>query len=329
MRRVNSPLTILTSLARDLQRPGSLDDLLQRIIACAAELVGARRASLRLLDPTGARLLAVCRAGTPLHLNPSEEFKIGEGLQGWIAAHLQPIRTGEAERDPRFVIRAGMKERLGSFLGVPIVSGSACLGVLSATKSEEGAFTREHEDALLLLAAICAPYIEIGRLSRLATVDPLTGALNRRGLDRAFPEVAAAGDGVIHPLCVAMVDLDHFKRINDAHGHAVGDEVLKHTARVLAGVVRGGDAVIRYGGEEFLLVMCNVDLASGARVAERARAAVGAADLVIGGHRIHVTASFGVAERREGEPRDALIHRADAALYEAKRGGRDRVALSS
>lgn len=318
-------LDTLTSLARDLQIPARLEELLQILVETASSLLDAPRASIRLLDPGRSKLMAVARAGQPLHMGGNAEFRVGEGLMGWIVEHGQPIRSADPESDPRFAMKPGMRGKMGSFLGVPIVSGKVSLGVVSAVHPDPDHFTSVHEKQLTLLACISAPYLEIARLSRLATVDPLTRALNRRGMDSAFPEVEADESGYVKPLSVVMVDLDHFKRVNDTHGHAVGDLVLKEVTRILSNVLRGGDAVIRYGGEEFLLVLPGVDLSTAARVVERARVAVQDAVIEVEDRRISVTASFGVAERTDGEDRETLISRADAALYRAKEAGRNCV----
>ena len=320
-------LQLFVELTRALQRPRALEELLQLIADCAATLAGAPRASIRMLDSRGSRLLAVCRAGAPLHQNPEEEFKLGEGLMGWVVAERQPLRTGDADNDHRFIPRPGIDGgAMGSFLGVPIVSGRACLGVISAVNPKVDYFTDEHEQSLLLLAGICAPQVEIARLSRLATVDPLTGTLNRRGLDSSFPEAAVAGDGKL--LSVIMVDIDHFKAVNDDFGHAVGDQVLRRIAEILSSLVRSGDAVIRYGGEEFLMVLPGAGYQVAARVAERVRSTVEASEIVVGDVTVSVAISAGVAERLRGESRELLIRRADGALYRAKREGRNRVVMA-
>jgi diguanylate cyclase (GGDEF)-like protein len=327
---MRTPIDELTDIARKLHGRLSLEEILQTVADGAARLLAAPRTSLRLLDPTRTRLIAVCRAGAPLHRDPTSEFRLGEGLIGWIAEHGRPLRTGEADRDPRFVPRPDMKQRMGSFLGVPLMAGASCMGVLSAVHPSPDHFDEEHEQHALLLAAMAAPHLEIARLAGLTRVDGLTGTLNRRGLDATFPEVAGPpdDDGLIRPLCVAMADIDHFKRVNDEYGHAVGDEVLKAVSNRLVGVVRGGDAVVRYGGEEFLLILPSVALAAGARVAERARAAVAEQAVVAAGTSLPVTISLGVAERRAGESRHELIARADAAMYAAKRAGRNRVEVA-
>src|SRR5439155_26223920 len=144
-----------------------------------------------------------------------------------------------------------------------------------------------------------------------------TGAFNRRGLEVAFPESRTCS--------VMMVDIDHFKKVNDALGHAAGDECLKRVAQLLSGVLRSEDSVIRYGGEEFLLVLPGIDLNTALRIGERARQAVEATTVRLSKVDVQLTISVGVAFRRPGEMRDETIARADAALYNAKQMGRNRV----
>ena len=322
-----SRLTQLAAIARKLHRRPSLDEVLQLVVDGAADLAGAERASIRLLDAGRSRLLAICRAGQPLHENPDMEFKLGEGLIGWIAKEHKPILSGAASSDPRFVQRPGLRTNVASFVGVPLLAAEHCLGVLSVVHPERDHFGEDDLETLVLLAAFSAPHVEIARLARLSRVDGLTGALNRRGLSDTFPEVDVSGESFV-PLTVAMVDIDHFKQVNDQHGHAVGDEVLKEVVTRLGEAIRASDAVIRYGGEEFLLLLPGVGLTAGARVAERARRAMEGHPVQVGDIDVTVTISLGVASRIEDESREALIARADAAMYAAKRGGRNRVALS-
>jgi len=320
-----SDFEVLTALTTALQDRLSLDVMLQRIADGTARLLDTPRVSVRLFDPNRTHLVAVCRPGAPEHLNPGEAFQLGEGLLGWIAREGKPLRTDDAEHDPRFVPRADVRETFASFLGVPLVCGRTCMGVLSALHPEHARFTAHHEELLQLIAGICAPHLEVARLSQLSQADPLTGALNRRGLDLLFPE----GDGAMPvPTSVVMCDVDRFKRINDEYGHVIGDEVLKRVAQLLQSILRTGDAVVRYGGEEFLLVLPRVSLTVAGRVAERARSAIESGGLVAAGVEIKVTISLGVAERLDRELRTDLLARADAALYRAKSAGRNRVEVA-
>lgn len=161
-------------------------------------------------------------------------------------------------------------------------------------------------------------------LSNKIQLDPLTGALNREGLrdfllQQWHGEVANSAE-----MSVLFVDLDHFKRINDGHGHAVGDEVLRQFARLVQSEIRSSDALVRWGGEEFLVVCPNTQLTQAAKLAEKLRACVGNAAWP---NAITVTCSCGVATRGGDEEFSSLIERADAALYQAKENGRNRVEL--
>lgn len=310
----------LNELLGFLQRSDSLEATLQAIVGRTARLLGTDRVSIRLLDPSRSRLLVTARHGEPLHVGP-QEFKLGEGLVGWIALHVRPIRTDEPEADPRFVPRPGRVAPLGPFLGAPLVSAGRCLGVITATRPPGLGFSAEDEELLSLVAGVCAPFVEIGRLSHLLHRDPLTGTLNRRGLDAAFPSDAG-------PMTVVMADVDHFKRINDEHGHLVGDAVLQQVASLLSAMVRGGDAVVRYGGEEFLLLLPGIEAALGVKIAERARRSIEATPILVEDRTIAITMSFGVAGRRGREARESILSRADHALYTAKQRGRNRVEIA-
>ncbi|HEY5434736.1 MAG TPA: diguanylate cyclase [Candidatus Limnocylindrales bacterium] len=164
---------------------------------------------------------------------------------------------------------------------------------------------------------------------RLATVDPLTGIANRQAvLSRVDEEIArAARYG--HPLSVVLVDLDHFKRLNDTHGHAAGDRVLHHVAQLLNANVRAVDLAGRYGGEEFLVVLPETDVDAAGSLAEKLRRIVGSSTVRMpDGEQLSITLSAGVTGGLGAVLQsDALVRDADAALYSAKALGRDQVYL--
>ena len=161
-----------------------------------------------------------------------------------------------------------------------------------------------------------------------ALTDPLTGLHNRRGLEQQLAALARRPTGPPARMAWVMVDIDHFKRVNDSHGHDGGDAVLKAVATALKGAARDGDPLARLGGEEFVLLLPDASAAVGFRVAERLRLAVQALALRHATRSVHVTASFGVAEQAEGEPWAAVLERADAALHRAKHSGCNRVVLA-
>ena len=160
--------------------------------------------------------------------------------------------------------------------------------------------------------------------------DPLTGLFNRVYMQDTVERHCGIHDrDETAPVAAVMVDLDHFKRINDTHGHAAGDEVLRQAARILREQVRDTDVPVRFGGEEFILFLVGASALGAGEHGERVRAAIEASPFSIGGDReIAVTASVGVAVRARHEALEGLIQRADAALYRAKEAGRNRVEMA-
>lgn len=165
------------------------------------------------------------------------------------------------------------------------------------------------------------------KLEVLATQDSLTGCLNRRAFFKAAERYVASAAAEGGDLACIMLDIDLFKSINDTYGHAVGDQALQHFAQNLKSEVRSDDAVCRYGGEEFCLLLPNCDVEKAAKIAEGIRTHIAAQTLQIDDRtEIHLTASFGVSgmfNRSDGI--EDLLGRADRAVYEAKEGGRNRV----
>jgi diguanylate cyclase (GGDEF)-like protein len=171
-------------------------------------------------------------------------------------------------------------------------------------------------------------------LARMAHTDVLTGVANRRGFfehaEKIFRESEASDD---RPLALMMVDIDHFKRVNDRYGHAAGDELLKRTARMIHDTVKEKTApaaslVARIGGEEFAVLIAGADRAEAAALANSICATAPFAGFHSDGNFIHATLSVGVAMRSPGESVDAAMRVADKAVYEAKRAGRDRWVLA-
>lgn len=171
------------------------------------------------------------------------------------------------------------------------------------------------------------------KLEDLAIQDPLTGLNNRRYFMMSASEHLRLANRNRHPFCILMVDLDHFKRINDTFGHGTGDQVIRLTADVLRHELRASDILARFGGEEFIACLPETELEAAAVAAERIRSNLEGSSLPAAqgdGALLRVTASLGIAAARVGsESLEELIERADQALYEAKHGGRNRVTCAA
>ncbi|MDO8810583.1 MAG: diguanylate cyclase [Gallionella sp.] len=169
---------------------------------------------------------------------------------------------------------------------------------------------------------------ELNQVSELVQQDQLTGALNRRGMDAAFEREATRADRSSHPLCVALLDIDNFKRLNDTLGHQAGDQALIHLSSVIKETLRPSDSVARYGGEEFVIILPEVGLEEAAATVERLQRELTKKFFLHENDRVLVTFSAGVAQRALEESQEDVIGRADKAMYEAKKTGKNRVVVA-
>jgi diguanylate cyclase (GGDEF)-like protein len=167
-----------------------------------------------------------------------------------------------------------------------------------------------------------------GELRRMSRHDSLTGLLNRRAMEELLFAQVQRSVRAREPFAVMMLDLDHFKRVNDHYGHAVGDQALKHVSKLLRGSVREVDSLARFGGEEFVVLMPGASLVQAQPMAERLRERLCATPLVVADTTVPLSISIGIAQWRGGqEDLSQLLVRADTALFQAKGQGRNRVVL--
>jgi diguanylate cyclase len=166
---------------------------------------------------------------------------------------------------------------------------------------------------------------DLATATRKMREDALTGMLNRHGVEDDFQREAARADRDGTPLCAALLDVDNFKRLNDVHGHQGGDQALVYLAKVMKQTARQGDIIARFGGEEFLILLPDTELDAAHTCIVRLQRALTRHLFLHNNERLLITFSCGVAQRKPGESRDALLDRADKALYRAKRAGKNRV----
>jgi len=163
------------------------------------------------------------------------------------------------------------------------------------------------------------------QFEQAALSDPLTGFRNRRWLDQTLPRIVQRHLHAAEPLCLAMMDIDHFKNVNDSFGHAAGDDVLLQVGRIVRANLRPSDFAARIGGEEFALVLPDTSMQGAISAAERLREAIAGAAFKHHGRKLpQVTVSLGLVELERGVTPGQLLARADVALYAAKQSGRNR-----
>ena len=321
------PIEVLLDLTRRLNEIADLDEALAEVADAALRLISGDHASVRVVDETGTALLSAARSGlgaaTPA---PVQQRKVG--VAGWVVAHGEPALVTDTETDPRFAVILGQTFNVRSLVIAPLRIADRVVGVLSVSHSTPGRFDQDDVDLATLLANCTVSRIEQARLQRMALTDGLTDALNQRSLAPRLEQEMSRALRYGTPLSVVMMDLDHFKRVNDRFGHLAGDMVLAAFADRVRTVVRSADLLVRWGGEEFLLLLPETDRAAAIITAERVRTSVAGRPFELEGNmRVDQTVSLGVATWDREEDIDALLARADTAVYAAKDAGRDRVCI--
>ena len=321
-------LAVSRSLVADLDRPR----IVASIVEVAAELLSADVVALVSRRPDGT-FRTEAGVGFPSGAIGSE-VPVGHGLSGrCIAEGSRVLGVQEATAWPaefRAMRPGGETPHAG--LALPILVGDEVSAVLLVSRV---GIERRFEDLDLGIADLLCAQVAIAlqnadlhaRVAESAVRDPLTGLLNRRYFDEAVETAFASAGRSGQPLSLIVLDLDHFSEVNNEHGHAVGDAVLRRIAKAMTGAVRTGDIVARYGGEEFVIIAPGASQDDAVRLAERIRMAVAReARHAIEGLIVPLTISAGVASRL-GDEADgrALFRAADSALLAAKRSGRDRV----
>lgn len=228
-----------------------------------------------------------------------------------------PAAWADAADDAYMLMPAG---EIGDFRGVLVCAG----GKGRAFHAGDAQCAR---DLVAVMRMGISHALHVESLREEATRDGLTGLYNRKTFQANLERATARLDGR-HPCAVLMLDIDHFKRINDTYGHAAGDEVLRTVAGVIRKTIRKGDMAGRYGGEEFIVYLNLADEAQAFRGAERLRMMIRQTRFMFGGREVGVTASLGVAVYpRDGTHWEALVRKADGALYRSKSEGRDRTTV--
>ena len=306
----------------------SVETLLSVMAEWLPAFLPVERGSIALLEPDGSLNVFATNGNTAIPVNlrlPQEGTHLGAAMRKRSYSIANDLR-GRRESDSQMLVKNGLM----SAIVVPLISAEHVYGTLNAASPELGAFTDEHGRIAAVMARWMASQLRISRqieeITQLANTDPLTCILNRRAFMASATERLNDAQAAGRELAMLVVDLDYFKTINDTHGHSGGDAVLCEVVNRLKAHIGDTGLLARIGGEEFVLLLEDEDPTGAAVLAERLRQEIGAMEVVKNGATIRCTASFGIACRRP-QDRDVedLLRRADLALYEAKRNGRNRV----
>jgi diguanylate cyclase (GGDEF)-like protein len=322
--RRRAQLEAINAIARQTTAVLEIGELLKQVCALVLESFGGDHASVVLFEDDRLVLRAHQGKLTPL-------FKIGDELPATEGLFLRAIESRKpvVEKDVSQVSghARGFRETV-SAVCLPLVSFGQVLGMLVLESAACDAFAPADVNALESVSDICAGAIQnaryFDRVRQLAYLDGVTGVFNRRYFELRIAEEIARSTrhGLI--FSVIMVDIDHFKRLNDEFGHLLGDEVLRQASAILSQQLRKSDILSRYGGEEFAIITPETDLESALAVADKLRRVVESWHFP--GVPRPVTISAGVAEfPAQGGTRDDLVKSADEALYAAKQSGRNRI----
>jgi diguanylate cyclase (GGDEF)-like protein len=334
LQRTVDELAVLNEIGKALTSSLDIGEVMHVILAKVSELLKPSNWSLLLKDQATGELYFHAAVGSGSDRLLGMRLQPGEGIAGWVAQNNQPLLVKNVHADPRFASRFDKASRFHtkSILCVPLTFKDRTLGVIELVNGpNDGAFHEEDLKILGTVAEFSAIAIENARnfhkVQELTVLDDHTGLFNSRHLKRSLEQEVMRATRFGHPVSVIFFDLDYFKRVNDSHGHQAGSQVLHEIGRLLLKTLRSTDVPVRYGGDEFVILMPETSKDQAVAAARRIGAEIAhqpfLADKPYG--PIRLTASLGVAAfPDDARDPEALIRRADEAMYRVKadsRGG--------
>lgn len=329
-------LAALHEIGKALTASLELPQVLKLIMEKVGELLAPNHYSLLLAEDSGSLRFEVA-VGQGSEKLLGQRLEPGEGIAGAAAQSGAPILVADVRTDPRFAQRfdAQVGYETRSILALPLKVRDRCLGVIELVN---GPGDRPFDAEALRTLAALGDYATIAidnarnfaRVQELTIVDEHTGLYNARHLRLVLEQEVRRAERFRHPLSLVFIDLDHFKSVNDNHGHLVGSELLREVGERLKQELRGTDVPTRYGGDEFAIVLPETSPEAGLRAAERLQAAIAREPFgAAAGLSLPVTASFGVATLPDHAlTMEELLRAADVAMYRAKQLGRNRISVA-
>ncbi|UCC82694.1 MAG: sensor domain-containing diguanylate cyclase [Gemmatimonadota bacterium] len=318
----------------DLDRELDLGELAAGVARRARSVAGARGAVVASWDPTAKQGEIVATEGDVPRKLSGARLDGESSFLGLAVSNATVLPRDDLTGGQRFPLYVdGVASMAGSAIIVPMIVDGDAIGALAVEYEAPRGYIERDLERLKVLALFVGPAfrnaVEFGEVKQLSLTDTLTGLPNRRSTERVLASTIAVAERTGSPFAVAVADVDHFKRINDRYGHEAGDTVLQAVARVMRETIRPGDHAGRWGGEEYLVVLPATALEDAARAVERLRRNVELLQIDWEGRPLTVTISAGLTAYPELiRNAAAAVASADAALYKAKRAGRNTVAVA-
>ncbi len=326
-----STVAHLCAALQELNAALGIDEVAQAVVSAVRSLVSLDLTVIATVTDAQAKIIHADGAFADRYAGKS--FPVNHSLVGQSVTvrHSLPARGDYSGQSPIFSSDDLVPE-LNSLLIIPLhIGGDAPFGVLVLGSKSAGAFVSPAREMLELIAGQVAVKLDLSnaheQIREMAMVDGMTGLKNHRTFQQAFDTMLVRASRRRDPLCMILMDIDHFKQLNDTYGHPFGDEVLKRVASILGSAARKVDLAARYGGEEFALLLEDSDADGGRQIAERVRKEIEQLRILNDTEgEVSVTISMGLSSYpADGEQKDELITHADKALYLAKQSGRNRV----
>jgi diguanylate cyclase (GGDEF)-like protein len=325
-------LLVFHQLARSLTSSFDLDTILRTILEHMERFIQADLWSLLMLDDSQEELYYAIASGGGESALRDLRVKIGEGVAGWVVEHGETLIVPETEDDPRLA-QAGSEgiPKIRSVIALPLRGRKGMQGAIEILNPRKDQLTDYTIAFLHILADHAAIAIEnardVSRIQQLTITDDTTGLFNVRHLYDVLGRELDRCNRDRTPVSLAFLDLDRFKQVNDAHGHLVGSELLSRAGQRLSELIRPQDLCFRYGGDEFVVVMPETDVAEARVLANELHRALTATRFHMNGHLVlSVSASVGLATApADGTTIHTIIGAADSRMYEVKTDGRGRV----
>lgn len=331
-----SEFAALYKLSKKLSATLKIDEILDIAITSIKEIVDYDMAAFVLKEDTETLKIAAAKGFKAAELI-NATFKPDESITGWVVKNGMPLTFSDFQDGSRDLpVFPKQSLPIRSLLCLPLSIKDDTIGVFLIASKRENFFSPYETKIFEVIAAHTATQISNAvmyrQMEKMATTDGLTGLFNHRYFQERLSQELERAQRYKEKLSLLLVDIDHFKKINDTYGHPAGDKILKEVAKILASSIRAVDVAARYGGEEFAVILVNTDGRGALETAERIRRIVESNKFDISGAALKVTGSMGIAVFPDDTGLDEgaqrlLISRADSALYLAKEEGRNRAYL--